>query len=100
MDNTNLSNRTSIVPSLLDLVSTIANQRPSFQPEAINDDHKSMSQDIIFDSVSNYYLKVKHMEDAYKMALTYGLVTGEGWMFEKWNADIGAIVDVSGRPDR
>jgi hypothetical protein len=75
------------------LVSTIANQRPSFQPEAINDDHKSMSQDIIFDSVSNYYLKVKHMEDAYKMALTYGLVTGEGWMFEKWNADIGSIVD-------
>lgn len=75
------------------LVSTIANQRPSFQPEAINDDHKSMSQDIIFDSVSNYYLKAKHMEDAYKMGLTYGLVTGEGWMFEKWNADIGQIVD-------
>jgi len=37
------------------LVSTIANQRPSFQPEAINDDHKSMSQDIIFDAVSNYF---------------------------------------------
>jgi len=80
------------------LVSTIANQRPSFQPEAINDDHKSMSQDIIFDSVSNYYLKVKHMEDAYKMALTYGLVTGEGWMFEKWNADIGEIVDTVSDP--
>lgn len=81
------------------LVSTIANQRPSFQPEAINDDHKSMSQDIIFDSVSNYYLKVKHMEDAYKLGLTYGLVTGEGWMFEKWNADIGEIVDVVEDPD-
>ena len=81
------------------LVSTIANQRPSFQPEAINDDHKSMSQDIIFDSVSNYYLKVKHMEDAYKMGLTYGLVTGEGWMFEKWNADIGEIVDVTTDPN-
>jgi hypothetical protein len=80
------------------LVSTIANQRPSFQPEAINDDHKSMSQDIIFDSVSNYYLKVKHMEDAYKMALTYGLVTGEGWMFEKWNADIGQVIDVVSDP--
>jgi hypothetical protein len=80
------------------LVSTIANQRPSFQPEAINDDHKSMSQDIIFDSVSNYYLKVKHMEDAYKTALTYGLVTGEGWMFEKWNADIGSVVDVVSDP--
>lgn len=80
------------------LVSTIANQRPSFQPEAINDDHKSMSQDIIFDSVSNYYLKVKHMEDAYKMALTYGLVTGEGWMFEKWNADIGQVVDTVSDP--
>jgi hypothetical protein len=75
------------------LVSTIANQRPSFEPEAINDDHKSMSQDIIFDSVSNYYLKVKHMEDAYKTGLIYGLVCGEGWLFEKWNADIGQIID-------
>jgi hypothetical protein len=75
------------------LVSTIANQRPSFQPEAINDDHKSMSQDIVFDSVSNYYLKVKHLEDSYKKGLTYGLVMGEGWLFEKWNADIGEVTD-------
>jgi hypothetical protein len=80
------------------LVSTIANQRPSFQPEAINDDHRSMSQDMIFDSVSNYYLKVKRMEDAYRMGLTYGLVTGEGWLFEKWNADIGEVVDVVADP--
>ena len=76
------------------LVSTIANQRPAFQPEAINDDHKSMSQNIVFDSVCNYYLKAKHMEDCYKMGLTYGLVTGEGWLYEKWNADIGDITDV------
>lgn len=75
------------------LVSVIANQRPSFQPEAINDDHKSLSQDLVFDAVSNYYLKVKHMEDAYKTGLTYGLVTGEGWLYEKWNADIGEVVD-------
>lgn len=76
------------------LVSTIANQRPSFQPEAINDDHKSMSQNIVFDSVCNYYLKAKHMEDCYKTGLVYGLVTGEGWLYEKWNADIGDITDV------
>lgn len=80
------------------LISTIANQRPDFEPEAINSDHKSMSQDIVFESVSNYYLKIKHMEDAYKTGLTYGLVTGEGWLFEKWNADIGEIVDVTTDP--
>jgi hypothetical protein len=80
------------------LVSTIANQRPSFQPEAINDDHKSMSQDIVFDSVSNYYLKVKRLEDFYKKGLVYGLVMGEGWLFEKWNADIGNVVDVVSDP--
>lgn len=77
------------------LISTIANQRPDFEPEAINDDHKSMSQDLVFDAVSNYYLKVKHMEDAYKTGLTYGLILGEGWLFEKWNADIGEITDVT-----
>lgn len=80
------------------LVSTIANQRPSFQPEAINDDHRSMSQDMIFDSVSNYYLKAKRMEDGYKTGLIYGLVMSEGWMFQKWNADIGEVVDVVSDP--
>lgn len=80
----------SIVTGLL---SVIANQRPDFQPEAINDDHKSMSQDLVFDSVSDYYLKIKHMEDAYKTGLTYGLIMGEGWLFEIWNADIGEITD-------
>lgn len=77
------------------LVSVIANQRPAFQPEAINSDYKSLSQDLIFDAVSNYYLKVKRMEDSYKTGLTYGLITGEGWLYEKWNADIGEIAEVT-----
>lgn len=80
------------------LVSVIANQRPDFQPEAINDDHKSMSQDIVFNAVCNYYLKTKHLEDSYKTGLIYGLVTGEGWLYEKWNADIGEITDVMQDP--
>ncbi len=80
------------------LVSTIANQRPDFQPEAINSDHKSMSQDIVFNAVCNYYLKAKHLEDHYKTGLIYGLVTGEGWLYEKWNADIGEITDVMQDP--
>lgn len=80
------------------LVSVIANQRPSFQPEAINSDYKSLSQDLIFDAVSNYYLKVKRMEDAYKTGLTYGLIMGEGWLYEKWNADIGEITDTLSDP--
>lgn len=77
------------------LISVIANQRPAFQPEAINSDYKSLSQDLIFDAVSNYYLKVKRMEDSYKQGLFYGLLTGEGWLYEKWNADIGEIVEVT-----
>lgn len=81
------------------LVSVIANQRPSFQPEAINSDYKSLSQDLIFDAVSNYYLKVKRMEDAYKQGLFYGLITGEGWLYEKWNSDIGEITEVTTDPE-
>lgn len=75
------------------LVSVLANQRPAFQPEAINTDYKSLSQDLVFDAVCNYYLKVKRMEDAYKTGLTYGLIMSEGWLYEKWNADIGEITD-------
>lgn len=84
---------------LTGLVSVICNQRPSFQPEAINDDHRSMSQDLIFDSVSNYYLKVKKLEDVYKQGTIVGLNTGEGWLYEHWDANIGEIVDVTTNPD-
>lgn len=77
------------------LVSVIANQRPAFQPQAINSDYKSLSQDLIFDAVSNYYLKIKRMEDSYKTGLIYGILMGEGWLYEKWNADIGEVVDVT-----
>ncbi len=83
---------------LTGLVAVICNQRPSFQPEAVNDDHRSMSQDIIFDSVSNYYLKVKKMEDLYKQGTFLGLLQGEGWLFEHWDANIGEIVDVVSDP--
>lgn len=81
------------------LVSVIANQRPAFQPQAINSDYKSLAQDLIFDAVSNYYLKVKHMEDDYKTGLTYGIIMGEGWLYEKWNADIGEVTDVTTDPE-
>src|SRR5258708_1900554 len=79
---------------LTGLVSVICNQRPSFQPQAINDDHRSMSQDLIFDSVSNYYLKVKKLEDMYKLGTIVGLNTGEGWLYMKWDANVGEITDV------
>lgn len=83
---------------LTGLVSVICNQRPSFQPEAINDDHRSMSQDLIFDSVANYYLKVKKLEDMYKQGTVVALNTGEAWLYEHWDANIGEIVDVTTDP--
>lgn len=83
---------------LTGLVSVICNQRPSFQPEAVNDDHRSMSQDIVFDSVANYYLKVKKLEDVYKQGTIVGLNTGEGWLYMHWDANIGEIVEVVNDP--
>src|ERR1700690_2595127 len=74
---------------LTGLVAVICNQRPSFQPEAVNDDHRSMSQDLIFNSVSDYYLKVKKLEDVYKQGTIVGLNTGEGWLYEHWDANVG-----------
>ena len=83
---------------LTGLVSVICNQRPTFQPEAVNDDHRSMSQDIIFDSVCDYYLKVKKMEDLFKQGTIVGLNTGEGWLYQKWDANVGEITDVVSDP--
>lgn len=83
---------------LTGLVSVICNQRPTFQPEAVNNDHRSMSQDIVFDSVAQYYLKVKNLEDRYKEGTFYGLLLGEGWLYEHWDANVGEIVDVVNDP--
>lgn len=83
---------------LTGLVSVICNQRPSFQPQAVNDDHRSMSQDLIFDSVSNYYLKVKKLEDMYKQGTVIGLNAGEGWLYQPWDANIGEISDITTDP--
>lgn len=83
---------------LTGLVSVICSQRPTFQPEAVNDDHRSMSQDIVFDSVSNYYLRVKNLEDRYKEGTIYGLLLGEGWLYQHWDANVGEIVDVVNDP--
>lgn len=83
---------------LTGLVSVICNQRPTFQPEAINNDHRSKSQDIVFDSVSNYYLKVKKLEDYYKLGTTYGLLFGETWLYQPWDANLGDVVDVVSGP--
>jgi hypothetical protein len=83
---------------LTGLVSVICSQRPTFQPEAVNDDHRSMSQDLIFDSVSQYYLKVKKLEDYYKLGTFTGLLFGEGWLYQHWDANVGEIVDVVNDP--
>ena len=76
------------------LISVICNQRPSFEPQVINDDSKSLAQDQVAKSVLDYYLKVGRMEDCYKKATLYGLLLTEGWLYERWDATVGPIVDI------
>ena len=76
------------------LISVICNQRPSFEPQVINDDTMSLAQDEIANSVLDYYLKVGRLEDQYRRAVLFGLLMTEGWLYERWDASIGPIVDV------
>jgi hypothetical protein len=76
------------------LISVICNQRPSFEPQVINDDSKSLAQDEIAKSILDYYLKVGRLEDCYKKATLYGLLMTEGWLYEYWDATMGPVVDV------
>ena len=76
------------------LISVICNQRPAFEPQVINDDAKSLAQDEIATSVLDYFLKVGRLEDQYKKAVLFGLLMTEGWLYERWDATIGPIVDV------
>src|ERR1700733_13443225 len=77
------------------LVSVICNQRPSFEPQVINDDSKSLSQNEVASSVLDYYLKTGKLEDRYRMCTLLGLLFGEGWLYERWDASVGEVVDIN-----
>ena len=72
----------------------ITTNRPIMEARAVNTDYKSLSQTYIANSVLDYYMREKHLEDALKKAAEMAVVLGSGFIKMEWNATAGEAYDV------
>ena len=84
----------SLIQSLLTLTTS---QRPALQPKAQNTDSKSLNQTILARSILDFYMTEKRLEKELKKACEFGLIAGEGFLTEGWNATRGEIYDTDSR---
>jgi len=64
-------------------------QRPSFECRAVNTDYKSQIQTILGTNLLEYYLREKHFEDHYRLAMEYLLNYGEAYTEVGWDKKRG-----------
>lgn len=75
------------------IINMVTANRPSFQARAINTDHKSLIQTKLANGLLDYYMREKRMESFLKMAVTYAVVLGSGYIKMGWNSTSGEVYD-------
>lgn len=74
------------------LVMITAN-RPIMEARAINTDYKSLAQTYLANSILEYYMREKRLEDVLKKAVEMAIVMGSGFVKMEWNATAGELYD-------
>lgn len=72
----------------------ITQNRPTMDARAVNTDYKSLAQTYVANSVLDYYMREKRLEDAIKKATEMAVVLGAGYIKLEWNATAGELYDV------
>jgi hypothetical protein len=67
-------------------------QRPVFEAKAVNSDYKSFSEAILANSLLEYYMHKKDMEEAIDGCMDFALQAGEGYIFQEWDPNVGDVV--------
>ena len=79
--------------SLLEHIKVLTtNQRPTFEPRAINNDYKSAAQVILASGLLDYYMRQEGLEDIIDGALEYAISSGEGYIFQEWDDKSGKVI--------
>ena len=63
--------------------------RPAMEARAINTDHRSLAQTILANSILDYYLREKRLEEHLNNAVEYSLIFGEGYVSLEWDTSMG-----------
>lgn len=75
------------------LISIVNQQRPAPEAFAINDDAKSMGQQQLAVGILDYYNKQYGLENTFRDATQIGLIFGEAFVSEQWDAALGKPVE-------
>lgn len=68
------------------------NQRPAFEPRAVNSDYKSAAQVKLARELLDYFMRHENLEQNIDTCLDYALQAGEGFIFQEWDADVGKVI--------
>jgi hypothetical protein len=71
----------------------ITASRPSLEARSVNNDYRSLSQTILANSLLDYYMREKRLEDILRKAAEYAIVFGSGYVKMGWNETVGDIYD-------
>jgi len=74
---------------LLHLETLTTQQRAAFEPVAANSDEKSQAQCVLAAGLLDYYMREKRLERNIVQAVKDGLMMGEGFVHEEWDATAG-----------
>jgi hypothetical protein len=66
--------------------------RPVMEARAVNTDYKSLSQTYLANSILEYYMREKGLENCIKIATEYAVVLGCGFVRVEWNETAGKLV--------
>ena len=72
----------------------ITSNRPVMECRAINSDYKSLAQTYIGNSILDYYMREKGLEDALYKAVENAIATTTGYIKMEWNATAGESYDI------
>ena len=75
------------------MVNMVTATRPAMQAKATNTDHKSLIQTKLANSLLEYYMREKRLEQYLRLATIYAVVLGSGYIKLEWNATSGEIYD-------
>lgn len=64
--------------------SMVTSTRPAFDARAVNSDYESQADTQLANSLLDYYLREKRLEDHLKNATEYALYLREGWICVSW----------------
>jgi hypothetical protein len=74
---------------LVHLETLTTQQRPAFEPKAINTDVKSQAQTILASNLLEYYMTQKRLERVINETVKTGLLFGEGFLSVGWDPSSG-----------